>query len=421
MRTKLCSKKTSRNGFYLLKSLQTSERISFSPHVTVYAHLVGCDPRKLRDEKFVTSVIFSSIVLAKMKLLDFHLRKFEGGGEGITAVAIISDSHIIVNTFPETTSLILDVYACSGYPILVMKEFVRKFKPKSFEYVILPRSLKDEQTRTKVILSENSIEDSELKRWLQARNLLPLLNNSEECLILANFIGFLIANGKLEKDFVLLREKNKYVLEIMKEKLKRINVDSSLVVKENYFDLIVKDENFRKLLNKLEINSPYLPKWLKNDGFMLSASFLSSFLFSKLSRKNGNFELKVRDFEFGQVLRKMLNRFYIKSSIEERGGKPYLKIDPNERNINRLEALLSLSKIFPIGFFDLGINLKIKPSLNNRKELYKLIRFLIINEKAKIRILEKLVGKNFKILVEKLLEANIIARDGDYVYLKFNS
>jgi len=234
----------------LEETLNSEQKISFSPHLTLYAHLTGYDPKKLQDEKLITSTLLTSIIQGRMRLVNLSVLKFRGGGEGVTAIGVISESHIVVNTYPETTSLTLDVYACSGYPINVMYEFLRRFKPKDVEFVILPRGIKDENVQSRVVLGEEDIKDEKLRRWMKKRNLLPLINTSEEFLILANLIGFVFGDGHLHEDLncVAIWQKNRHVLWMMKKKLERIGVNANIKPRvsksgEKVFELYISDKN----------------------------------------------------------------------------------------------------------------------------------------------------------------------------------
>ena len=404
--------------FWLDRFLLSNSKISFNSHLTLNAQFLGCDPKKLQDEKFITSTILSSIVQGRMRLIDFLIKKFEGGGQGITAVALIADSHIIVNTFPETTSLILDVYACTGAPINVMYEFVRRFNPKKFDFLILPRIIRDENIPSRVVLDEKDINDSKLRKWMKERGLLPLINTSEEFLILANFIGFVFGDGHLHKNlnYASLWQKNKYVLELMKEKLAKIKVRGEIKINKSkagkeVFELQVNDRNFCKLLfllgtpkgSKIE-HKLKLPWWLDKKEPPIVGAFLSSLLFSELSKPKSKYT-KVRGTvipyitftmvtkkenkndmkKFLEGIKELLKCFSITSSKisvrkEDDKLKFILRINASKNNLMRIQSLISLTKIFPIGVFG-PINFKEAPPLYKKNSgFYKIIDYLLKNK-----------------------------------------
>jgi S-adenosylmethionine/arginine decarboxylase-like enzyme len=423
MKKKIYATKKQReeNKFLALNILNNNSKISFIPHLTLYTIFTGIDPFKLQNKNFLTSLILSSIFQARMKLIKFMLHKFKGGGGGVTAVALIGDSHIIVNTFPETTSLLLDIYACSGHPINIIYEFVRQLKPKRIEFVILPRNLKDENVESRIIISEKDVKDKKLKIWMKERNLLPLVNTTEKFLILVNLIGFIFGDGYLHKNlnYMAIWQKNRYVLEILQEKLKRLKVKAKIKEKlsktnKKVFELFVNDRNLSKLLfllgtpkgSKIE-QKLKLPWWLKEDEHPINAMFLSSFLFSELSKPKAKYMFTKQTLtpyiilsmmtkrknekdlvEFFINIKKLLLNFHIqinKISRKKIGEKIKLKlqIKATKQNLLRIQALLSLTKIFPIGIFDVHLPLVPSTPLYNKKSaFYKIIDYLIKHKES---------------------------------------
>ena len=73
-------------------------------------NLYGCDAEKLNNEKFLSEMLERAVVEGKMTLLNLITHKFEP--HGITAVALLSESHISIHTWPEDNSCAVDVYTC---------------------------------------------------------------------------------------------------------------------------------------------------------------------------------------------------------------------------------------------------------------------------------------------------------------------
>lgn len=73
-------------------------------------NLYGCDSDKLNDEKFLVAMLESAVQVGEMTLLNLMTHKFEP--QGITAVALLSESHISIHTWPEESSCAVDVYTC---------------------------------------------------------------------------------------------------------------------------------------------------------------------------------------------------------------------------------------------------------------------------------------------------------------------
>lgn len=394
--------------------------ISFNTHLSIYATLTGCDPKLLENENFILSTLISSIIQGRMKLIKLFYKKFEDGGKGVTLVALIADSHIIVNTFPENYSLLLDIYSCTGYPINSIYEFIKMFKPKKFEITFLPRNLKDDVFQSRIVLSENDV-DEKLNEWMEKRGLLPLINTNEKFLILVNLIGFIIANGYLHNDLKCFHiyHKNKYILEILKKKINLLKVNAIIKPKINkkgnkIFELYVNDKNLCKLLYILGApkgseNDRILkfPSWLKNEEEQIKAIFLSPLLlkaFDNIKRiynfENGNINyndiilliknsLNENTKDFVKNIEKTLNEIFIKTNgiiIKKLGKKEYygIRIKPTYDNFIRMQIITSINKIFPLSFFEINISMKQKSMYQFDTEYYKIINFLLKNKKISI-------------------------------------
>jgi len=73
-------------------------------------NLYECDIEKLNDEKFIVEMFEQAVIKGKMTLLNLMTHKFDP--QGITAVALLAESHISIHTWPEQGSCAVDVYTC---------------------------------------------------------------------------------------------------------------------------------------------------------------------------------------------------------------------------------------------------------------------------------------------------------------------
>lgn len=72
----------------------------------------GCRPEALRDAKVLASIFEALVVTLKLKVVgqpQWHT--FPGPG-GITGLALLSESHLGIHTFPEHGFAALSVYSC---------------------------------------------------------------------------------------------------------------------------------------------------------------------------------------------------------------------------------------------------------------------------------------------------------------------
>ncbi|MEO6418583.1 MAG: S-adenosylmethionine decarboxylase [Polyangiaceae bacterium] len=76
----------------------------------------GCDAASLRDEPKVAQFLEGIVrVLALTVAKPPVLHRFEGEG-GITALLLLSESHLAIHTFPEHKALTLNLYCCKPRP-----------------------------------------------------------------------------------------------------------------------------------------------------------------------------------------------------------------------------------------------------------------------------------------------------------------
>ncbi len=404
-------------------------KISFSPHLSIYATFSGCDPKLLSDEKFVIVTILGSLIRGDMRLIDLFYHKYEEGGKGITATAIISDSHVIVNTYPELTMAVIDIYACSGRIIDAFYEFVRRFKPKNIDFSIVPRGFNKNIIKHKTVLKKSHLYDSELSEWLKERNLLLLTNSSEEFLSILNVMGFVMGNGYIKNDlsYCVIRQDDRNILEVLKKRLEDIKVYPQITVKQKfskiYFELKINDKNFCKLLNILGVpkgrnNKKEFPKIIEKEKIEIKSLFLAGFLqtFYKVRKKtffnrNGNQKIVLKGSKnFIEKIKDSLSKLKIDSEIKKCDNHFKLEISLTKENSLRVEILLSLNKIYPTSVFSNSIpdvsfdtKLKFAENLNFYKVLNKLWKGNGYSKKLLYTPRE-----DFKLLVKKMAELNIV-------------
>ncbi len=78
--------------------------------IHIIAELYGCNPALLDDEKFITDTLVKSAKKTKVTVIDHISQKFEP--QGVSAVIIISESHLAIHTWPEFSYAALDFYTC---------------------------------------------------------------------------------------------------------------------------------------------------------------------------------------------------------------------------------------------------------------------------------------------------------------------
>lgn len=74
--------------------------------------LFGCPFEALNDRQLIESVLLESIVLARLNLL--HLISHSYEPQGVTAIALVSESHVSIHTWPEHGHAAVDIFTCGS-------------------------------------------------------------------------------------------------------------------------------------------------------------------------------------------------------------------------------------------------------------------------------------------------------------------
>ena len=93
----------------ILSSFRNNEKLGHqSKHLLL--ELYGCDYKKLNDESFLRCTLNRAAKLAKATILNLISNKFEP--QGVTAIALLAESHISIHTWPESNYSAVDIFTC---------------------------------------------------------------------------------------------------------------------------------------------------------------------------------------------------------------------------------------------------------------------------------------------------------------------
>ena len=70
----------------------------------------GCDYEKLNDESFLRCILSNAAKLANSTVLNLISNKFEP--QGVTAIALLAESHLSIHTWPESYYSAVDIFTC---------------------------------------------------------------------------------------------------------------------------------------------------------------------------------------------------------------------------------------------------------------------------------------------------------------------
>ena len=72
--------------------------------------LYRCDCEKLNDESFLRCILNRASKLANATVLNLISNKFDP--LGVTAIALLAESHISIHTWPESSYSAVDIFTC---------------------------------------------------------------------------------------------------------------------------------------------------------------------------------------------------------------------------------------------------------------------------------------------------------------------
>ena len=92
-----------------LKALNNEKELLYkSKHYLL--ELYRCDYEKLNDESFLRCTINNAAKLANATVLNLVSNKFEP--QGVTAIALLAESHLSIHTWPEEHYSAVDIFTC---------------------------------------------------------------------------------------------------------------------------------------------------------------------------------------------------------------------------------------------------------------------------------------------------------------------
>jgi len=123
----------------VLHSFRTDEKsIHQSKHLLL--ELYRCDYEKLNDESYLRCTLNRAAKLAKAIVLNLISNKFEP--QGVTAIALLAESHISIHTWPESNYSAVDIFTCGQdmMPELASQYLIESLKAKEHCLRVIERN-----------------------------------------------------------------------------------------------------------------------------------------------------------------------------------------------------------------------------------------------------------------------------------------
>lgn len=108
----------------------------------VYGNLYGCDKRLISNERYLRRIVREAIKVAGMHLFELRSWKFESKKGGVSVIALITESHVAIHTWPEYEYATVDVYTCGekSEPEKAFDYIIEKLSPKEYTKHFADRS-----------------------------------------------------------------------------------------------------------------------------------------------------------------------------------------------------------------------------------------------------------------------------------------
>ena len=122
----------------ILNSFKDQKLDYQSKHILI--ELYRCDFEKLNDESFLRCALNRAAKLAKATVLNLISNKFEP--QGVTAIALLAESHISIHTWPESNYSAVDIFTCGQnmLPELASQYLIKALKAEEYSLRIIQRN-----------------------------------------------------------------------------------------------------------------------------------------------------------------------------------------------------------------------------------------------------------------------------------------
>ena len=123
----------------ILSSFGDEQKLSHqSKHLLL--ELYNCDYEKLNDESFLRCTLNRAAKLANATVLNLMSNKFEP--QGVTAIALLAESHISIHTWPESNYSAVDIFTCGQnmLPQLASQYFIKTLKAEEHFLRVINRN-----------------------------------------------------------------------------------------------------------------------------------------------------------------------------------------------------------------------------------------------------------------------------------------
>ena len=123
----------------IYSSFDDNQKLSHqSKHLLL--ELYRCDCEKLNDESYLRCTLNRAAKLANATVLNLISNKFEP--YGVTAIALLAESHISIHTWPESNYSAVDIFTCGQNMLqeLASQYLIEALKAKEHSLRVIKRN-----------------------------------------------------------------------------------------------------------------------------------------------------------------------------------------------------------------------------------------------------------------------------------------
>lgn len=107
----------------------------------ILGEFYGVSSALLCDSKFLSKHLRKGIKASGATLCSMQVKEFETGG--LTILALLSESHASIHTYPEFSSLFFDAFTCGETcnPHRIVENLIEALQPKNYVFKELKRGV----------------------------------------------------------------------------------------------------------------------------------------------------------------------------------------------------------------------------------------------------------------------------------------
>ncbi len=123
----------------ILSSFSNDQNLSYqSKHLLL--ELYRCDFEKINDESFLRCTLNRAAKLANATVLNLISNKFDP--HGVTAIALLAESHISIHSWPESNYSAVDIFTCGQnmMPELASQYLIESLMAKEHTLRVIERN-----------------------------------------------------------------------------------------------------------------------------------------------------------------------------------------------------------------------------------------------------------------------------------------